>query len=253
MDLYNILSINGIDIDEYLNSGGSSEDINEIKQNTYYLNTQLNILNNNYYSSNIAYINSSIYERFLINNNYEDIDFDFKEKYLYIYTINNPLDVQHYMDYYTALLNNIFENFKNVHSINIDMNKIVFENTIIPNPLNGIDHSDITMLDTQSFKSIIINCDYEYEPHHFNFVGGNYNTIYDLFKINYTNLVSNFSNISVSTFILNVKDNRTSSKVKMLTEKETISEIARISSGSTSIAALNHAKELRERKLKLVI
>ena len=51
----------------------------------------------------------------------------------------------------------------------------------------------------------------------------------------------------------NVKDNRTSSKVKMLTEKETISEIARISSGSTSIAALNHAKELRERKLKLVI
>ena len=51
----------------------------------------------------------------------------------------------------------------------------------------------------------------------------------------------------------NVKDNRTSSKVKMLTEKETINEIARISSGSTSIAALNHAKELRERKLKLVI
>ena len=51
----------------------------------------------------------------------------------------------------------------------------------------------------------------------------------------------------------NVKDNRTSSKVKMLTENETINEIARISSGSTSIAALNHAKELRERKLKLVI
>ena len=51
----------------------------------------------------------------------------------------------------------------------------------------------------------------------------------------------------------NVKDNRTSSKIKMLTEKETINEIARISSGSTSIAALNHAKELRERKLKLVI
>ena len=51
----------------------------------------------------------------------------------------------------------------------------------------------------------------------------------------------------------NVKDNKTSSKIKMLTEKETINEIARISSGSTSIAALNHAKELRERKLKLVI
>ena len=51
----------------------------------------------------------------------------------------------------------------------------------------------------------------------------------------------------------NVKDNRTSSKIKLLTEKETINEIARISSGSTSIAALNHAKELRERKLKLVI
>ena len=41
MNLYNILSINGINIDEYLGGGGSSEDINEIKQNTFNLNTDV--------------------------------------------------------------------------------------------------------------------------------------------------------------------------------------------------------------------
>ena len=50
-----------------------------------------------------------------------------------------------------------------------------------------------------------------------------------------------------------VKDGKTISKIKLLTEKETIEEIARISSGLHSKAALEHARELRERKLKLVI
>ena len=50
-----------------------------------------------------------------------------------------------------------------------------------------------------------------------------------------------------------VKGGKTISKIKLLTEKETIEEIARISSGLHSKAALDHARELRERKLKLVI
>ena len=50
-----------------------------------------------------------------------------------------------------------------------------------------------------------------------------------------------------------VKNNKTTSKIKLLKEKETIAEIARIASGSLSEAALNHAKELRTRKLQLVV
>ena len=50
-----------------------------------------------------------------------------------------------------------------------------------------------------------------------------------------------------------VKDEKTSTKIKLLTEKETIEEIARIASGSISEASINHAKELRGQKLKLVI
>ena len=50
-----------------------------------------------------------------------------------------------------------------------------------------------------------------------------------------------------------IKGDKTVSKIKMLTEKETIEEIARISSGMKTKASLDHARELRERKLKLVI
>lgn len=50
-----------------------------------------------------------------------------------------------------------------------------------------------------------------------------------------------------------VKNNKTTSKIKLLKEKETIAEIARIASGSLSEAALNHARELRTRKLQLVV
>ena len=71
MDLYNILSINGIDIDEYLNKGGgSSEDINEIKNNVININ---NILTYNMtsFKNNIRYFDSdytAILNNYLINN-----------------------------------------------------------------------------------------------------------------------------------------------------------------------------------------
>ena len=50
-----------------------------------------------------------------------------------------------------------------------------------------------------------------------------------------------------------VKDNKTLTKIKLLTENEVIMEIARISSGDITEASINNAKELRERKLKLVV
>ena len=50
-----------------------------------------------------------------------------------------------------------------------------------------------------------------------------------------------------------VKDNKTLTKIKLLTENEVIREIARISSGDITEASINNAKELRERKLKLVV
>lgn len=43
-----------------------------------------------------------------------------------------------------------------------------------------------------------------------------------------------------------VKDNKTSTKVKLLTEEETIKEIARIASGDITEVALKHAMELRK-------
>ena len=49
-----------------------------------------------------------------------------------------------------------------------------------------------------------------------------------------------------------VKDNKTLTKIKLLTENEVI-KIARISSGDITEASINNAKELRERKLKLVV
>ena len=49
-----------------------------------------------------------------------------------------------------------------------------------------------------------------------------------------------------------VKDSKTSTQIKRLNEQEVINEIARIASGSLSITALNHARELRCNRLKLV-
>ncbi len=49
-----------------------------------------------------------------------------------------------------------------------------------------------------------------------------------------------------------VKNQKTTTNIKLLTEKEVIEEVARISSGEINEASLNHAKELRERRLKLV-
>ena len=57
-------------------------------------------------------------------------------------------------------------------------------------------------------------------------------------------------NYYISKQVINEK---TSTKIKLLSENEVINEIARISSGSISEASINHAKELRNRKLKLVI
>ena len=50
-----------------------------------------------------------------------------------------------------------------------------------------------------------------------------------------------------------VVNEKTSTKIKLLSENEVINEIARISSGSISEDSINHEKELRNRKLKLVI
>jgi DNA repair protein RecN (Recombination protein N) len=49
-----------------------------------------------------------------------------------------------------------------------------------------------------------------------------------------------------------VNNGKTSTKIRTLSEAETINEIARIASGEINEASLNHAKELRHRGLKLV-
>ncbi len=49
-----------------------------------------------------------------------------------------------------------------------------------------------------------------------------------------------------------VKNDKTSTAIKKLTEEETINEIARIASGTITEVALDHAKELRNSRLKLV-
>lgn len=50
-----------------------------------------------------------------------------------------------------------------------------------------------------------------------------------------------------------VANEKTATKIKLLSEEEVIKEIARIASGTISEASINHAKELRGRKLKLVV
>lgn len=50
-----------------------------------------------------------------------------------------------------------------------------------------------------------------------------------------------------------VENEKTATKIKLLSEEEVIKEIARIASGTISEASINHAKELRGRKLKLVV
>lgn len=47
-----------------------------------------------------------------------------------------------------------------------------------------------------------------------------------------------------------IENNKTKTKVKLLSEKEVLEEIARISSGSVTNISIKHAKELRNRKLK---
>ena len=47
----------------------------------------------------------------------------------------------------------------------------------------------------------------------------------------------------------NVKNERTSTNIKLLSEKETINEIARISSGEVNEATLKYAYELRNKKV----
>ena len=44
-----------------------------------------------------------------------------------------------------------------------------------------------------------------------------------------------------------INNNKTNTKIKLLTEEETIQEIARISSGEITDIALSHAKELRKK------
>ena len=44
-----------------------------------------------------------------------------------------------------------------------------------------------------------------------------------------------------------INNNKTNTKIKLLTEEETIQEIARISSGEITDIALTHAKELRKK------
>ena len=188
-----------------MGGGGSSEEINEIKYN---LNNLSNLYFKEHYNTNIAYVNTKIYEMFLINNNYDDINYDNKIAYLYTNTVT--LSITDLMEYYRALINNIWENFRNVYLItNTNIDKIIYENEGIGNPFNDIEHSDISMLNTQTFKSMIINFDVNFNPEYFNFVGYGYSTTYDLIKFNYTNLITNFSNITVSTFVLSVKENRT--------------------------------------------
>ena len=64
MNLHNILSINGIDIDEYL-GGGGSEEINEIKQNTFNLNSVVNDLS--LYPSSICHYEDSRFTKYVID------------------------------------------------------------------------------------------------------------------------------------------------------------------------------------------
>ena len=48
-------------------------------------------------------------------------------------------------------------------------------------------------------------------------------------------------------FYKEINNNKTNTKIKLLTEEETIQEIARISSGEITDIALSHAKELRKK------
>ena len=47
-----------------------------------------------------------------------------------------------------------------------------------------------------------------------------------------------------------VKDEKTKTKIKLLSEQEVLEEIARISSGAITDISINHAKELRKMGLK---
>ena len=46
-----------------------------------------------------------------------------------------------------------------------------------------------------------------------------------------------------------IEDNTTKTQIKLLTEEETIREIARISNGKVTESAFNHAKELRQERI----
>jgi len=102
MNLYNILSINGIDIDKYL-GGGGSEEINEIKQNTYNLSTRQDIIT----SDTLILYNS------LTNGGFEYLEpFSVHSAESFIYNCNDILSNQSFTDTFKEVGPNI--NFNNV-------------------------------------------------------------------------------------------------------------------------------------------
>ena len=117
MDLYNILSINGIDIDEYLN-GGSAEDINEIKSNVININNVLTY-NMTSFKNNIRYFDSNYTS--ILNN----------------YMINNCSDVYNKLEfeqlYYnsTILYDNITK-YIDAFKLNSEVEMCVYNNCVLP-------------------------------------------------------------------------------------------------------------------------
>jgi len=132
MNLYNVLSINGIDIDEYL-EGGGSEEINEIKQNTFNLNSVVNDLNNYNYPSNVRYINFEQWNNYMINNYSKSANPIMNEIGNEFISFNDYMTAYTDSIWYVNNLNSIIDKITKCYNLNSNVDKIICSNTYLQN------------------------------------------------------------------------------------------------------------------------
>jgi len=177
MDLYNILSINGIDIDEYLNGGGSSEEINEIKQNTYNLNTFVNNLTQSV-PSNLLYFTSSPLDSYVYLTKYKTVVHNIDEynsftstyfSSLTKYSLNRTWfdeEIESISNLYADSINDIYTDLNNiysVYSINYDITSIY--------------NNEISTKNTNATYGYFEKCFIKYDMHDISFITKLYNDI----------------------------------------------------------------------------
>lgn len=119
MNLYNVLSINGIDIDKYL-EGGSSEEINNLHNSITYLN-------NNQLNSNIRLFNYEKYNNYMINNYSSILPYAFNCDNIIPINYNEATNESYIFNYINSFVSIMYD----VFSLNSNVNIACFENVYL--------------------------------------------------------------------------------------------------------------------------